>query len=350
MAVSSLYRLHPPALAATHADLENHALALREVLSGTPGSVVVRHNATGTAFYARQFYDHERVKRDRYVAGPVGNPEADALAEGWRVRIAEANELIRSVKILLREGYLSLEPNSFAALGPLCNHGLFEAGALLVGTHAFGAIVNRIGIRVSSFPTVDIDIARPARLTLASVLTEGFLGLLRESGIAFVAVPEFGHGAPSTKFKEAGRSRLQVDLLAPATGREISVKAVPELGAHATALPYLQFLVAQTQPGIVLSHHGIAAVRVPLPERYALQKLVVSELRVGRSEKSLKDRRQSAVLLAAMAELFPGSIAEAWKDLSRSGRSYALKALEKVKPLLAAHPQAVEEIAALTSR
>jgi len=347
MALVPLYRRHSLGLAAIHADLENHAAAQEEVLTGTPGSVIVRQNASGSTFYVRQHYDALRAKRDRYIAGPVGSAEADALAARWRERIADANDVIRSAKMLLREGYLGLEPKPFAAIAPLVDHGLFRAGAVLVGSHAFASIANKLGIRVSAFPTEDIDIARPQPLKLAASAPGGFLGLLKASGIAFVAVPDFDPRTPSTKFKEAGRSRFSVDLLAPAGGREVSIREVPELDAHATALPHLGYLTAVTQPGIVLSHHGVAAVRIPVPERYAIHKLVVSELRVGRSAKSAKDLRQAAILLAASAELFPGSVSEAWEALATSARRPAKAGLAKVLASLAVHPKALEELAAL---
>ncbi len=347
MALSPLYRRHSPGLAAIHADLENQAASQEEVLTGTPGSVIVRFNASGASFYVRQHYDALRVKRDRYLAGPVGSPQADAIAERWRQRIAEANDVIGSAKMLLREGYLGLEPKPFATIAPLVDHGLFGAGAVLVGSHAFGAIANKLGIRVSAFPTEDIDIARPQALKLASSVAGGFLGLLKESGIAFVAVPEFDPRTPSTKFKEAGRSRFQVDLLAPTAGREVTLRAVPELDAHATALPHLGYLTAVTQPGIVISHHGVAEVRIPLPERFAIHKLVVSELRTGRSARSAKDLRQAAILLAATAELFPGTLSEAWDALAQSARRPARAALAKALPIMAVHPKATEELSAL---
>ena len=346
---TALYRPHAPALAATHADLENHASAQREVLVGTPGSVVVRRNATGTAFYARQFYDHDGVKRDRYIAGPVGSPAADALAESWRTRIAEANDLLVSVRILVREGYHAMAPKPFAAVAALASSGLFAAGALLIGTHAFAAIVNRLGIRASAFPTEDIDIARPEALARASVPEGGFLGALRQSGIDFVPIPEFDPRTPSTRFKEAGRSRLHVYLLVPAEGREVTIRAVPELDAHATALPYLRYLLAESQPGIVLSRHGVIAVRTPLPERLALHKLLVSQLRTGRNEKSLKDLRQATVLVAALCDLFPGSLTEAFAALPATALKHVRKSLAQAMPSLEAHPAALEEMAPLVA-
>lgn len=347
MALARLYRLHAPGLAAIHADLENHAAGQEGVLAGTPGSVIVRRNASGATFYVRQHYDALRLKRDRYLAGPVGSPEADSIAGHWRRRIAEANDAIRSAKMLLREGYLGLEPKPFAAIAPLVDHGLFAGGAVLVGSHAFGAIANKLGIGVSAFPTEDIDIARPQALKIASDAAGGLLGLLRRSGIDFVEVPGLEPGAPPTAFKEAGRSRFRVDLLAPAAGREVTVRKVPELGAHASALPHLGFLTAIAQPGIALSHHGVAAIRIPLPERFAIHKLVVSELRTGRSAKSAKDLRQAAILLAACAELFPGSLEEAWKDLPPAARRAARAGLAKALPMLGSHADAAEALSGL---
>jgi hypothetical protein len=214
-----------------------------------------------------------------------------------------------------------------------------------VGTHAFEVIVNRLGIRVAAFATEDIDIARPGKLALEGAPKGGLLELLRESGIDFVDVPGFSKGAPPTSYKEKGRSRFTFDLLVPAGGDEIHILPVPELKAHATALPYLKYLLTETQMGAAISSHGAAAVRVPVPERFALHKLIVAQLRVGRSEKSRKDLRQAAVLIAAMGELFPGAIEDAFARTAASTRKHIRKSLEQIRAGLEPHPQAWEEAA-----
>jgi len=83
---------HPPhrrALTVLYADLESYALQQREVFIGTAGSVFERTNAAGFRFYAHQFYDGESKKRERYLAGPVGDPNADITAADLRARIQE---------------------------------------------------------------------------------------------------------------------------------------------------------------------------------------------------------------------------------------------------------------------
>ena len=339
-----LYRRHSPALAAAYADVENHALNQGEALAGTPGSVSVRENATGTRFYVRQYRDHEGTKRDQYIAGPEGAPEARRIAEEWRGRVEEARELLVQVRLLAREGYSLIGPKHFAAVAALANGGLFRAGGVLVGTHAFEVIVNRMGIRASAFPTEDVDLARPGKLAFDTPLEEGLLGLLRTSGIDFVAVPPLGRKQPSTSYKERGRSRFTFDLLVPASGDEVGTRAVPEMDAHATALPYLQYLVRETQTGTALSNHGVAAVRIPLPERFALHKLIVAELRTGRPEKSAKDLRQAGALIAALGEIQPGALEAAFAATPKSARAAIRKSLEKISADLAAHPESWEEI------
>jgi len=346
---SPLYKKHPATLATTYADIENHALNQDDVLVGTPGAISIRENANKTnrtRYYVRQFYGFDGKKRDQYVC-QLDAPGCEATAESWRKRIDEAKSIRGAVRLLAREGFSLLDAKHLAALAPLCRHRIFEAGAILVGTHAFEVIVNRLGIRVAVFATEDVDIARPAKLALERTPKGGLLDLLRESGIDFVGVPGFRHGAPPTSYKEKGRSRFTFDLLVPTSGNQIETLPVPELGAHATALPYLRYLLTETQMGAVISSHGVAAVRVPIPERFALHKLLVAQLRTGRPEKSRKDLKQAAVLVAALGELNPGAIEQAFGKTAVSTRKYIRKSLQQLRKDLEAHPQAWDEAASV---
>lgn len=278
-----LYRRHSAALAATYADVENHALNQDEALVGTPGAISVRENANKTKYYVRQYYDFEGRKRDQYLG--KFDPESGRLLESWRKRIDEAKEIQSSVRLLAREGYSILHAKHLAALAPLSRHRIFEAGAVLVGTHAFELIVNRLGVRVAVFATEDVDIARPAKLALDK----------------------------------------------------------PPAG---TAQPYLRYLLSETQMGAAISPHGVVAVRIPIPERFAIHKLIVAQLRAGRPEKSRKDLKQAAALIAALGELQPGALHEAFGKTATSTRKHIRNSLRQVRSQLEAHPQAWDEMAA----
>jgi hypothetical protein len=143
-----------------------------------------------------------------------------------------------------------------------------------------------------------------------------------------------------------GRSRFHVDLLVPSRDEDYPVVLVPELRQYAVALPYLAYLLAETQPGAVIAREGCAPVRVPLPERFAIHKLVVSKLRTGREEKAQKDAHQATVLLAAVGDTHPGAIEDAVADVPRRARKHLAAALAAARSTLEARaPRAWEELA-----
>ena len=342
----SLYSAHSPPLAALYGTIDGQTRAGAPVFAGTAGSVVERTNKQGFRFFARRYYDGDGKQREVYVAGPVGSAEADATAERLREWVAEVKAMTADLRLLGREGFQFADSRSYATLASLHLHGLFQAGAVLVGSHAFGVLLNQLGIRAAAYATEDIDIARYEALALPSVTERSFLDMLRESGIPFVEVPQLDVRQPSTSFKQRGRSRFHVDLLVPSRDDSFPVVAVPELQAHATGLPYLAYLLGATQLVTLLSREGACPVRVPLPQRFALHKLLVSQLRGG--AKGEKDRFQAAVLLAAIGESQSGAIAAAFGDLPRSARQAVRKALRLVKsPLVGDHPRAWEECAEL---
>jgi hypothetical protein len=249
--------------------------------------------------------------------------------------------------MLGREGYDLVDAKTYGTVASLHNHGIFSAGGLLVGSYAYGLLLNHLGVRAAAYPTEDIDIARGTPLALESPVKGGLLAVLRESGIDFVEVPRLEKGVPSTTFKQRGPSRFHVDLLVPAPSESFPVVAVPELGAHATGLPYLGYLLAESQMAPLLSREGCCAVRVPLPERFAVHKLVVSRLRVERGAKSNKDVLQGSILAAVLGETHPEALTSAVAALPRRARKHFEAGLEQAAAHLeGAHPRAWEELRA----
>lgn len=261
-----LYQKHPPSLAVTYADVENHALHQEEPLLGTPGAISLRSNANGTTFYVRQFYDFDRRKRDQYLC-QAGTKDEDATVRAWRRRLEEAKELRTAVRLLSREGYLLMEPKQVRDLVSL------GEGAVLAGEHAFKVIVNRLGIRVKAAPS---------------------------------------------EAKQRG--------------------VVLAIGAKDHSL------LTELQRGVAMSTHGVAAVRVPLPERFALHQLVAAAASEGGIHRRGRSLKQAAALIAAMGELYPGALSEAYGKTPTSARKHIRKSLEKIRADLEPHPQAWNEI------
>jgi hypothetical protein len=120
-------------------------------------------------------------------------------------------------------------------------------------------------------------------------------------------------------------------LLVPSANDNYRTVAVPELKAHAQALPHLAYLLAVSQEVPVLSSHGSVMVRVPVPERYAIHKLIVSQLRNKSSSKPEKDLHQAAALIEALVDRYPGAIEDAASAVPGCAARYLARAVKALK-------------------
>lgn len=331
------------------AELRRLATEQPFLLVGTPGSVGTR-NVKGREYFYRQFYDTQGKKAAQYV-GVVGDRTAEDRATAIREQIEVSKGLIRQGRLLADQGYVRTDLRTGSILATLVNHGLFEAGATLVGSHAFGALLNMLGVASAAFQTEDVDIARGRRLEIALLDDRSFLDILRESTVPLNPIPALDRGGPSTSYKSPGLDRLRVDLLVPARGNKmgnkIETRAGPELRAHATALPYLGYLLEASVSAIVVARECVAPVKVPSPERFAWHKMLVSQLRESTSEKRSKDVWQATVLVAVLAEDAPDSLLQAAKALPRGMKGGTRRGAARVRALLEAggYSRALEVLA-----
>jgi hypothetical protein len=332
--MAPLYTLHPQPFNVMFGDLNNYAEAQTEVLIGTPGSLRERAKPGGGTYYVRQYYDCNGKVCDQYISSPVGDSAADAAADEVQIRIEETNQIVADVRVLRRQGFQVADAKTYATVASLHNHGVFRAGGVLIGSHAFGVLLNAVGARGTPYFTEDVDLARNEQLAFPSMPRRSLLEILLDSGIRFTEVPSFDTRKPSTSFKQPGRSKFQVDLLVPSPDETFPVIPVPELRAHATGLPYLRYLLGESQTAPLLAREGCCLVRVPLPERFAVHKLIVSQLRVGRNAKSQKDVTQACTLLALLGDLYPGAIEAAVAAVPMRARHYLNRALAFAQPLL----------------
>ncbi|MBV8496850.1 MAG: hypothetical protein JO361_08725 [Gammaproteobacteria bacterium] len=322
--MATLSSPHEKALTLLFAELASTAAQQRAAFLGTPGNLTERSNASGTRFWVHRYSDAVGGRHETYL-GAADDPAMSARLAALHGRIEAVNAAIASVRILARSGFATVDRKTYATVASLHNHGLFRAGALLIGSHAFGALLNALGIRAVPYATEDVDIARPEQLALPEL--PPFLKMLRETGIGYFAVPALSRRQPSTSFAEPGKSRLKVDLLVPSPREGYPVIPVPELQAHARGLPYLAYLLGESQEAPLLSTHGVVEVRVPVPERYAIHKLVVSQLRSRASGKPAKDLHQAATIIEALVERFPGALESALGSLPKNADRHLRRAV-----------------------
>jgi hypothetical protein len=324
MTLDNDIEFQPQAFRVQFEDLVVTARAQDELFLHSPGSIVVRERS-GRGYWYWRYYALNGKEREQSL-GPVGDVEADARKAALEARIATANQLAKDANMLRRQGYCSADNSTSVTLATLYNAGVFRTGAMLVGAHAYGALLNTLGVKPRrNYATEDIDIARYAPIQLAAIPDGGLLEILRQTGLPFVEVPELDSRRPSTSYLQRG-TKLKVDLLVPSKDANYGSVRVPELKAHATTLPFLGFLLAEQLDSAILARDRVIPLKVPRPERYCVHKLLVSQLRAKTgAAKDEKDLDQATLLAEVLEERFPGLVEETAEGLGRSAVKLAAR-------------------------
>lgn len=264
-----------------------------------------------------------------------------------RERLApEARHFERLCAQLRAGGAMATETAAARVLRAFAEAGVFKLGGLLVGTHAFVALGNMLGVRWgSSVKTQDVDIAGERRLDMVLPDIRADLPKALELlEMGFLPVPALDPRSPSAAFKVRGGS-LRVDLLTPQTRMGGAPVFIPRFNAAAQPLRFLDYLLEERQQGAVLNGSGVL-VCVPSPARFALHKLIVSvEREPAFHAKREKDLLQAALLIRVLAEERPGDLAPAWRALKKRGPGWEKRARQGLAALKSAHPEAWEAAA-----
>ena len=257
-----------------------------------------------------------------YFIGP-DDRATRAVMKSYSTGRAEVEVVLAQVERLcamLRQGGAMLtDTPSARVIAGLASAGVFRVGAVLVGTHAYIALGNLLGVRwESALRTQDIDLTANRVLHVIVPQTEADLPKALDAlNMGFLPVPGLNAKSPETSFKVRGKA-LRVDLLTPARGaRDGSPVIIPRLKAAAQPLELLDYLLEAPVP-VPLVNGGATLVNVPDPARFALHKLMVSGRRqVFEQTKAGKDRRQAAEIIAALYEDRRGDLGLAVKALNR---------------------------------
>ncbi|MEO1329335.1 MAG: GSU2403 family nucleotidyltransferase fold protein [Pseudomonadota bacterium] len=341
---------HSSTAHSAYADLRRSLLDERATeIRGTP----VRVERNGRRYWYDNYRVGAEVKR-RYIG-----EETEALLETLtrhRALRAERDERRRKrtrlVRLLRNEGYLNVDPATGSLLNALASAGVFRLGGTLVGTNAFRLYEGELGVRMAlddAAMTNDLDIASFERLSLALAADDGVDPKMEDvlGEFQFAPAPSLERGK-TWRWRQT-RSETFVEFLTPSFDDEEGLRELPALGVSAQSLHFLNYLIAEPIQAVALYRSGVL-VQAPRPERYAIQKLIVSERRRDGidSLKSEKDRRQAAFLIDILAEDRPDELAEALEDARSQGlRGRGAKWREKIDAALKRMPETAAKLAAL---
>jgi hypothetical protein len=267
----------------------------------------------------------DEATRAAMRAYAAGRAEAEAAEEG----------VARLCAMLRQGGATLLDAASAKVIAGLANAGVFRLGAVLVGTHAYAALANVLGVRwASALRTQDVDLAAARSLQVAVPQAEADLpGALQALNMGFLPVPGLDPKRPQTSFKVRGHA-LRVDLLTPARGaRDGRPVLIPRLKAAAQPLEMLDYLL-EAPLAAPLLNGGATLVNLPDPARFALHKLLVSARRPAVEQaKAAKDRQQAAELIALLHEDRRGDLEQAAAALRKRPATWRARLAAQLRKL-----------------
>lgn len=316
--------VHRPETQTLYAQLLEAAVA-REVsrLGGFGNGLAVERVVKGNTYLYWQERDLGGKLKQVYL-GPTKAREAialrDALVAFKQARSADDLESLAAAYVA-SGGSRNIGAH-YKIVEALARAGLFRAGAVLVGSHAFVSIGAALGVTWSAddAATADVDLCRDAYVTVAcdELVPVDVPGALSQVDPTFFLVPDFDLKTSSSSLM-SNRTGAKVDLLTTAkTPRDTKPRIVAPFSLAAQPLRYMDYLVRHGVGRSLFIGPSAILVNVPDAARFALHKLAVATRRKESAIKARKDRRQAEALILVLADLQPGALAAA----SRAARAH----------------------------
>ncbi len=247
--------------------------------------------------------------------------------------------LARSAMALGCPGVL---PRQFRVVRRLADYGFFQAGGVLIGTHAFLAFGNMLGVRWGSADrTQDIDFAHAGKsiaLVLPSNLEVQTGDAIQSLGMGFLPISGLASksGAGYLNPKEP---EFRLDFLTTRHRGHEEPFEHKQLQVTMQPLKFMEYSLEHVQQAALFCPEGSVLVNVPHPARYALHKLLVYGERTGTfGAKAPKDLAQAACILAALKPHQATEVEDAWVDLTSRGKGWVTRARQGLSALNAAYP------------
>lgn len=239
-------------------------------------------------------------------------------------------------------GCAAVLPKHLRVIARLSEYGFFQAGGVLVGTHAFLAYGNMLGVQWGdSSRTQDIDFAHAGKniaLALPSNLEVNTHSAIESLQMGLLPISGLKGKAGATYLAPRDPS-FRLDFLTTLHRGGESKYEHPQLHVTLQPLKFMEYSLVQIQQAVLFNMEGAVVVNVPHPARYALHKLIVYGEREGTfASKTSKDLVQAASLLRYFKENRTWEIKAAYEDLINRGKCWVSRfergqqAIEKSYP------------------
>ena len=346
MAQQALFSDLSPAAQTNFAELfeQARAAALDRSVRDLPGSFN-KKTVKGRDYWYWQVRDLQGDNRQVYL-GPDDERLRKLIQLHKDGKGESSNDLAALVSACVSLGCMTVIPQHFQVINRLAEYGLFQAGGVLIGTHAFIAMGNMLGVRwTSGWRTSDVDVAHAgknvslalaenAKADIHDAITSLEMGLLPQQSLVA------GSGATYI----TARKDIRIDLLTTAR-RKDDVYLYEPLNVSLQPLKFMEFSLEQTTQTALLSGEQVVVVNVPAPMRYAMHKLVImGEREEAFRSKLVKDAGQVAALVEYGLLRAPSALAAAAQDLMSRGPGWRSRAAEGAAHVAVHHPEVAERL------
>lgn len=318
---------------------QTRAFELGNALAGLTGSFqkLTRKNQEYWYFAYR---DLDRKVRMVYV-GP-NEERVNRLVERFE-QIRQQKPLAPPSQAALALGCSATAPKHFRMIKRLSEYGFFRAGGVLIGSHAFLAMGNLLGVRWrDGAATLDVDFAHAGKnvsVALPADIRIDVHDALESLEMGLLPITQF-NGKAGAQYRNPADQELRLDFVTSAnrSGKPVHM---PQLNLMFEPLKFMEYSLQDTTQGCVISRDGACVVNLPAPERYAVHKLIVyGERPLTERTKATKDLLQAASLI----DYFVGTgrsavFNRAWQDALSRGKGWCNRALQGKEALLGLAPE-----------
>lgn len=246
--------------------------------------------------------------------------------------------LLRLTRAAIELGCADIPPKHARVIERLADTGLFSAGGILVGTHAFLAYQNTLGVRwVAGAATLDLDFAHAGRnvsLALPENLKLDTTAAIESLQMGFIP------NLKNTSFKKADEPDFDLDFLTSRGRAGDAPVTVPRLNLTMQPLRFMELSLEDPMRSTLIARSGPIVVNIPRPERYVLHKLLVfGERAQAQRVKARKDVAQAAALMDYLLIHDTAEIAAMWANVNARGPGWWRRLKQGFETMVTLYPE-----------
>lgn len=274
---------------------------IAQAVRSLSGNFFKRESKQG-AYWYYGYRDIDGAGRMIYVG-----PDSERMqALVYRFKELKKSDALKNISnACIGAGFEPMHSKHFKILKKVSEYGLFRAGGVLVGTHAFLAYGNMFGVKwANGSKTMDIDIAHAGKnvsIALPSDIKIDVHKAIESLEMGLVPITELS-GKTGAQYRNEKDGELRIDFLTSMT-RDGNPVHIENLNISLEPLKFMEFSLEGTVQACLISKSGACIVNVPHPARFAVHKLIVhGERSISEQAKAIKDVVQAHAVIQWMNE------------------------------------------------